>query len=83
MAVAERFISLEDLEILETIGALHTGVGNYGRVRLCRIKQSPGTEVFALKIMKKSSLIRMKQVDHVKSEKRLLEQVVHPFVCHL
>jgi serine/threonine protein kinase len=81
MAEEQRFISLEDLELLETIGTVYSGVGNYGRVRLCRVKQA--AEIFALKIMKKDRLIRTKQVDHVKSEKRLLEQLSHPFICHL
>ena len=58
-------------------------MGTFGRVRLCRIKQQPDNEIYALKIMKKAVLVRMKQVDHIKSEKRILERLAHPFVCHL
>lgn len=84
MAADERYVSLDDLELLETIGTAYPGVGTYGRVRLCRIRQNLDSgEIFALKIMKKERLIRMKQVDHVKSEKRLLERLSHPFICHL
>ncbi len=37
----------------------------------------------ALKILRKKEMIRLKQVDHVKSEKAILEQIDHPFIVEL
>ena len=39
--------------------------------------------VFALKIMKKSEVIRLKQVEHIKNEKEILSEVNHPFIVTL
>mmetsp|Transcript_24965 Transcript_24965/g.63604 ORF Transcript_24965/g.63604 Transcript_24965/m.63604 type:complete len:321 (+) Transcript_24965:94-1056(+) len=38
------------------------------------------TGVFALKIMKKSEVIRLKQTEHVQQERALLKSITHPFV---
>lgn len=37
----------------------------------------------ALKMLKKKEMIRLKQVEHVKSEKRVLVQISHPFIIEL
>lgn len=37
----------------------------------------------ALKMLKKKEMIRLKQVEHVKSEKAILEKVNHPFIIEL
>ena len=37
----------------------------------------------ALKCLKKSEIIRLKQIDHVKSEKKILESIDHPFIVNL
>jgi len=36
-----------------------------------------------MKILKKSEIIYLKQVDHVKTEKRILEEIDHPFIVNL
>ena len=33
-----------------------------------------------MKIMKKSEVVRLKQVEHIKNEKDILERVNHPFI---
>jgi len=38
---------------------------------------------YALKILKKSEIIRLKQVDHIKSEVQLLKMIMHPFIVNL
>ena len=40
-------------------------------------------QYYALKIMKKSEVIYLKQVEHVKTEKKLLECIAHPFIVNL
>ena len=43
------------------------GTGTFSRVRICRHKASG--KYMALKILKKSEIIRLKQVQHVQSER--------------
>jgi len=67
--------SLSDLELLETVG-----VGTFGRVRLCRFKDDPAS-ILAIKMMKKSVLVRYRQVTHVKNEKAISQLVSGPFIA--
>lgn len=57
------------------------GVGNFGQVRLVQDKAS--LNHFALKVLKKSEIIALKEVDHVKNEKTLLQLVNHPFLVNM
>lgn len=75
---AGRQVSLSDLELLTTVG-----VGTFGRVRLAKWRGDGSGRVFALKIMKKSVIIRLKQVAHVKSEKSVLSSLDFPFIPRL
>jgi len=65
--------TLEDFNVLETLGT-----GTFGRVRLAQHRKT-GT-YFALKILKKHEVIRLKQVEHVLSEKSILNEINHPFI---
>ena len=76
--------SLSDFQILTTLGIhTHTGTGTFGRVRLVRFKESSDLTSMALKILKKTEIIRLKQVVHVQSEKKILQMVSHPFLIKL
>jgi hypothetical protein len=82
-------IKLNELEILDTLGTNccrvpHSecaGTGTFGRVRLCRHKETG--KYWALKILKKNEVIRLKQVEHIMSEKAILAQINHPFIVRL
>lgn len=67
---------LKEFELLDTLGT-----GTFGRVRLCR--HSKQDKYFALKILKKNEIIRLKQVEHIISEKQILGKVDHPFIVKL
>jgi len=41
------------------------------------------TFFFALKIMKKSEVVRLKQVEHIQNEKKILTEINHPFIVTL
>jgi serine/threonine protein kinase len=69
-------LCLTDVETKATLGT-----GSFGRVRLCKHKEDG--EYYALKILKKSEVIYLKQVDHVKTEKKILEEIEHPFIVNL
>jgi serine/threonine protein kinase len=55
------------------------GTGTFGKVYLALLQDNP----VALKALKKSSVISLKQVDHVKSEKGILQEVDYPFIVNL
>lgn len=57
------------------------GTGTFGRVCLCREK--PSSKYYAMKILSINDVIRLKQVEHVKSEKNILQQVRHPFIVNM
>ena len=71
-----KILDLGSLEFIRTLGT-----GAFGRVRLARIKQTG--EYIAVKCLKKSHLIRTKQVDHVASEYHILKLTNHPLLVNL
>lgn len=68
----------DQLQLLDTLGT-----GSFGRVRLCSPIDIEPKEYYALKILKKSEVIYLKQVEHVKTEKKILETITHPYVVNL
>ena len=62
-------------------------LGTFARVWLVKLaKPSEGDEnkVFALKILRKPDVIRLKQVEHVRNERNVLAGVAgHPFITTL
>uniref|UniRef100_A0A6A7G9E5 Protein kinase DC2-like n=2 Tax=Hirondellea gigas TaxID=1518452 RepID=A0A6A7G9E5_9CRUS len=72
----EKEYNIDDFEILKTVGT-----GTFGRVCLCREKE--GGQYMALKLLNIQDLVRLKQVDHVFNEKRILQEINHPFIVNL
>jgi len=57
------------------------GQGSYGKVYLVNEK---GTDsYFAMKELRKDVLKKKNQVEHTKTERRILERIKHPFVVSL
>jgi hypothetical protein len=70
---------LNDFNFISTLGT-----GTFGRVRLVKHRDDPAeANPLALKCLKKSEIIRLKQIEHVKSEKNILEMINHPFIVNL
>ncbi|CAD7698152.1 unnamed protein product [Ostreobium quekettii] len=65
-----------ELEPLQTIGT-----GSFSRVRL--VRNNNNGKYCALKSLKKAHLMKLKQVEHVISEKKILGEVHHPFIANL
>ena len=76
--LCDRRARLSDLLLITTLG-----VGTFGRVFLCRLRNDASEQVFALKVMKKTLVLRLKQVEHVKNEKNVLQRVQSQFVPRL
>jgi len=58
-------LSIDDFLMLNVIGQ-----GSYGKVLLVRKKDDEN--VYAMKILKKKNMIKRKQVEHVKSERKIM-----------
>ena len=54
------------------------GTGTYGKVMLVRHRQTE--KLYAMKVLKKAVIREKNQVEHTKTERRVLERVKHPFV---
>jgi len=67
--------SLDDFQLGVTLGT-----GSFGRVRLAT-RTADGT-VWAIKMLKKSEVIRLQQVEHMLSEKAILMEIDHPFIVN-
>ncbi|KAI7864166.1 camp-dependent protein kinase 9 [Spinellus fusiger] len=74
--VAQPSFGLEDFELLDTLGT-----GTFGRVYLTKFKTT--SKYYAMKVLKKSEVVRLKQVEHLMSEKQILASVRFPFVVDL
>lgn len=57
------------------------GTGSFGRVRF--VTHKPTGSYWAMKMLKKFEVIRLQQVDHMLSEKQILEVLDHPFIVKL
>jgi len=70
----------EHFEILKVLGK-----GGFGKVYQARkITQPHGDKIFAMKVLKKASILRSKKdIQHTKAERNILEEVRHPFICEL
>lgn len=66
------------LELVKLRHSFTSVIGSFGRVRLARNKKTG--EYFAMKILKKADIIKLKQVDHVISENTILADIDHPFL---
>jgi protein kinase A len=68
--------SLADFDILRTLGT-----GSFGRVHLVRSKHNQ--RFYAVKVLKKAQVVKMKQVEHTNDERRMLGEVKNPFLITL
>ncbi|KAF2205252.1 Pkinase-domain-containing protein [Delitschia confertaspora ATCC 74209] len=68
--------TLNDFAIQRTLGT-----GSFGRVHLVQSKHNQ--RFYAVKVLKKAQVVKMKQVEHTNDERRMLQQVKHPFLITL
>jgi len=69
-------VSVEDFEFIKVIGK-----GYFGKVS--QVKYKEDQNIFALKTLKKNKLKEAKQIQHTKTERKILEFVNHPFIVSL
>lgn len=68
-------LGLKDFEVGPTLGT-----GTFGKVKQVRYKHSTSQLVFALKMLRKTDIVKLGQLEHIKSEKQILSSVCHPFI---
>lgn len=67
---------LSDFVIQRTLGT-----GSFGRVHLVQSRHNQ--RFYAVKVLKKQQVVKMKQVEHTNDERRMLGLVKHPFLITL
>ncbi|XP_063882787.1 cAMP-dependent protein kinase catalytic subunit 1 isoform X3 [Scylla paramamosain] len=73
---AKNTACLDDFERLKTLGT-----GSFGRVMLVQHKATK--EYYAMKILDKQKVVKLKQVEHTLNEKRILQAITFPFLVSL
>ncbi|KAK5108785.1 cAMP-dependent protein kinase catalytic subunit [Meristemomyces frigidus] len=68
--------TLTDFQISRTLGT-----GSFGRVHLVQSKHN--SRFYAVKVLKKAQVVKMKQVEHTNDERRMLQRCRHPFLVTL
>jgi len=67
---------LDDFQIIRTLGT-----GSFGRVHLVQHKETK--DFYAMKVLNKAQVVRLKQVEHTINEKKILDQIDHPFLVKM
>jgi len=67
---------LDDFDRIKTLGT-----GSFGRVMLVQNKKDGG--YYAMKILDKQKVVKLKQVEHTLNEKKILQAVTFPFLVNL
>lgn len=68
--------TLTDFTLQRTLGT-----GSFGRVHLVQSKHN--SRFYAVKVLKKQQVVKMKQIEHTNDERRMLQRVKHPFLITL
>lgn len=68
--------NLQDFDFQRTLGT-----GSFGRVHLVQSKHNQ--RYYAVKVLKKAQVVKMKQVEHTNDERKMLQSVKHPFLITL
>lgn len=69
-------VSVDDFELLKVIGK-----GSFGKVFL--VKMIHTDKVYAMKVLSKEVVKRRKQVEHTRTERRIMGSIHHPFIVTL
>ena len=68
--------SLTDFALKRTLGT-----GSFGRVHL--VQSNHNQRFYAMKVLKKAQVVKMKQVEHTNDERKMLQKVKHAFLVTL
>ncbi|GAB5363513.1 hypothetical protein AAMO2058_000889600 [Amorphochlora amoebiformis] len=69
-------IALDSFDLMRVVGK-----GSFGKVYQVRLKETG--DIYALKVLKKSHLAKRKQIGHTRTERKVLQNIEHPFIVSL
>lgn len=69
-------VSMDDFELVRVIGK-----GSFGKVTL--VKKKSDQKLYAMKVLSKPNIVKRKQVEHTRTERRVLGTINHPFIVKL
>ena len=69
-------LSIDDFDLLKVVGK-----GSFGKVFL--VRQKADRKLFAMKVLKKLEVQRRRQVEHTRTERRVMGQLDHVFIVPL
>lgn len=69
-------IGIDDFELLRVVGR-----GSFSKVMLVRKKDTG--KLYAMKVLRKDELLKRNQVEHINTEKHVLQTISHPFIVRL
>jgi len=69
-------IGLQDFDLVKVIGK-----GSFGKVTLVRKKTDK--RLYAMKVLTKADIVKRKQVEHTRTERKVLGAIDHPFIVRL
>ncbi|KAL0489772.1 glucocorticoid-regulated kinase [Acrasis kona] len=72
----QKKVTLEDFDLLKLVGR-----GNFAKVMQVRKKDTG--KIYAIKILNKKKLEESEQLEHIKTERTVLQYVEHPFLVRL
>lgn len=72
----KQIVTKDDFELLTVIGK-----GSFGKVM--QVRKKDDGKIYAMKVLRKDTIIARKQVSHTKSEKNILMKIQHPFIVNL
>ncbi|TYZ65425.1 hypothetical protein PybrP1_011704 [[Pythium] brassicae (nom. inval.)] len=75
-APSAALITMADFDILKMLGK-----GSFGKVYL--VKRKASGEIMAMKVLRKTELVKRSQVNHTMTERRIMSSVNHPFIVGL
>lgn len=73
---AKKKVSLDDFVLMTVVGK-----GSFGKV--IQVKKKDTGKVYAMKVLKKEQVLKRKQFEHTMAERRILEEIDHPFIVSL
>lgn len=72
----ETDVTLDSFDLLKVIGR-----GSFGKVM--QVRHKGDGQIYAMKILRKKELLERNQVEHTQAERRILEEMDHPFLVKL
>lgn len=74
-----RGLNVNDFHLLKVVGK-----GAFGKVMLVRKRNGIcAGQIYAMKVLKKEFVFRKKQVEHTMAERRIMQDIDHPFIVKL